>query len=70
MSYYCKEHVGQDANLTFNLNQRIISFKVNNIVSTINTIQENVAIHDCFRNNANQILYLVTGTLIYYYIDY
>ena len=37
-SYYCKEHQGQDINLTFKYNQDIISFKVTAIISNINKI--------------------------------
>jgi hypothetical protein len=49
-SYYCLEHIGQDVNLTFKLKEDMISFKVNQIVSSVNTMLYDVTIHDCFRD--------------------
>ena len=62
-SYYCKDHTGQDINLTFQINKSIISYKVNKIISKINTMLNDVTIHDYFRDNQNLILYLITGTV-------
>jgi hypothetical protein len=60
-SYYCKEHQGQDVNLTFKFNQDIISYKVNAIISNINKILDDIIIHDSFLDNQNSFLFLISS---------
>ena len=64
-SYYCNQHLDQNVNFTFRLNETIISFKVNNIISSIHTILNDITIHDCFLNNQNSIVYLISRSMCY-----
>jgi hypothetical protein len=68
--FYCNQHLDQNVNLTFKFHETIISFKVNNTISSIRTILNDITIHDCFLNNQNLIVYLLSRSMCYLFQNY